>query len=60
MPSHKSEYLKISAVEYYLDSHKTWEEICNIFKCSVRSLIRWVERINRKLESYKIIQEQVK
>ena len=37
---HKSEDLKISAVEYYLDSNKTQEEVCNIFKCSVRSLMR--------------------
>ncbi len=38
---HKSEDFKISAVEYYLDSNKTQEEVCNIFKCSVRSLMRW-------------------
>jgi hypothetical protein len=31
---HKSEDLKISAVEYYLDCNKTQEEVCNIFKCS--------------------------
>lgn len=41
---HKSEDFKISAVEYYLDSNETQEEVCNIFKCSVRSLMRWVER----------------
>jgi len=27
---HKSEDFKISAVEYYLDSNKTQEEVCNI------------------------------
>ena len=32
---HKSEDFKISAVEYYLDSNKTQEEVCNIFKCSL-------------------------
>lgn len=37
--SHKSEDFKISAVEYYLDSNKT-QEVRNIFKCSVRSLMR--------------------
>jgi hypothetical protein len=37
---HKSEDFKISAVEYYLDSNKTQEEVCDIFKCSVRSLMR--------------------
>ena len=35
-------YLKI--VNYYLDSNKTQEEVCDIFKCSVRSLMRWVKR----------------
>lgn len=30
--SHKSEDYKISAVKYYLDSNKTQEEVCNIFK----------------------------
>ena len=44
MPTHKSEDFKISAVNYYLDSNKTQEEVCDIFKCSVRSLMRWVER----------------
>ena len=44
MPSHKSEDYKISAVKHYLDTNKIQEDICNIFKCSVRSLMRWVER----------------
>ena len=66
---HKSEDLKISAVEYYLDTNKTQEEVCNIFKCSVRSLMRWVERYenedsikrhNRKPISYKVKKEYVK
>ena len=30
---HKSEDFKISAVEYYLDSNKTQEEVYNILKC---------------------------
>ena len=42
--SHKSEDYKISAVKYYLDSNKTQEEVCDIFKYSVRSLMRWVDR----------------
>jgi len=42
MSKHKSEDYKISAVKYYLENTKTQEEICNIFKCSVRSLMRWV------------------
>jgi len=38
---HKSEDLKISVIEHYLDSNKT-QEVCNVFKCFVRSLMRWV------------------
>ena len=68
MSKHKSEDYKISAVEYYLDHNKTQEEICNIFKCSVRSLMRWVERYNeygdikrynREAISYKVHKEHV-
>ena len=43
---HKSEDYKISAVEYYLVEDKSQEEICKIFKCSPRSLMRWVEKYN--------------
>ena len=66
---HKSEDFKISAIEYYLDSNKTQEEVCNIFKCSVRSLMRQVERYenedsikrhNRVSISYKVKKEHVK
>ena len=66
---HKSEDFKISAVEFYLDSNKTQEEVCNIFKCSVRSLMRWIDKFkktnsikrnSRKPESYKINKDQVK
>ena len=65
----KSEDLKISVVEYYLDSNKTQEEVCNIFKCSIRSLMRWVNRYenedsikrhNREPISYKVKKEHVK
>jgi transposase-like protein len=67
--THKSEDYKISAVEYYLDSNKTQEEVCNIFKCSVKSLVRWVkryenensiERHNKKTISYKVRKEHIK
>jgi transposase len=66
---HKSEDYKISAVEYYLNSNKTQEDVCDIFKCSVRSLMRWVERYenedsinrhNRESVSYKVKKEYVK
>ena len=60
---HKSEDYKISAVEYYLVEDKSQEEFCKIFKCSPRSLMRWVEkykndgeikRYNKKPVAYKI------
>ena len=41
---HKSEDYKLSAVKHYLTSGKSQEEICDIFKCSARSLMRWVDR----------------
>ena len=69
MSIHKSEDFKISAVEYYLDSNKTQKEVCDIFKCSIRSLMRWVDRYenedsikrhNRENISYKVKKEHVK
>jgi transposase len=66
---HKSEDYKISAVEYYLVEDKSQEEVCKIFKCSPRSLMRWVEkyntdgeikRYNKKPIAYKITKDQVK
>jgi len=39
---HKSEDFKLSAVEYYLVGDKSQLEVCKIFKCSPRSLMRWV------------------
>ena len=69
MPTHKSEDYKISAVKHYLDTNKTQEDICNIFKWSVRSLMRWVERYenensikrhNREAISYKVKKEHIK
>jgi transposase len=66
---HKSEDYKLSAVEYYLIEDNTQEEVCKIFKCSPRSLIRWVEkyntdgeikRYNKKPVAYKITKDQVK
>jgi len=66
---HKSEDYKLSAVEYYLVEDNTQEEVCKIFKCSPRSLMRWVEkyntdgeikRYNKKPVAYKITKDQVK
>ncbi len=52
---HKSEYYKLSAVEYYLVGDKSQLEVCEIFKCSPRSLMRWFEKYeNRKPVAYKV------
>src|SRR6185312_4245621 len=66
---HKSEDYKISAVEYFLISDETQENICKIFKCTPRSLMRWVEkyeenggeikRNSRKPVAYKVHKEHV-
>ena len=47
MTKHKSEDYKIYAVKYYLQKH-TQKETCDIFECSPRSLMRWVERYNKE------------
>ncbi len=66
---HKSEDYKITAVKYYIKSNKTQEEVCKIFECSPRSLMRWVERYNKegsikrhskKSISYKVKKDHVK
>ncbi len=69
MSKHKSEDYKMSAVKYYLKSNDSQENVCKIFKCSVRSLYRWVERYkdegsiqrhNRTPKAYKVHKEHVK
>jgi transposase len=69
MPTHKSGDYKLSAVEYYLTEDKSQQEVCRIFKCSARSLMRWVEKYNKTCEierhnrkpiAYKINQQEVK
>jgi len=69
MPTHKSSDYKETAVNYYLVEDKTQEEVCKIFKCSPRSLMRWVERYKkdgnvdihyRKPVAYKVKKEYVK
>ena len=68
MPKHKSEDYKITAVKYYLEYEVTYAETCKIFKCSERSLKRWIERYkkdksikrhSRKPVSYKITKNEV-
>jgi transposase len=68
MTTRKSNDYKITAVNYYLVEDKTQEEICKIFKCNTRSLMRWVERYKkdgnvnihyRKPIAYKVKKEYV-
>jgi hypothetical protein len=69
MTKHKSVDYKLSAVKYFLENKDTQENTCRIFKCSVRSLLRWtkryqeeneIKRHNRKPISYKIKKEHIK
>ena len=64
----KSNDYKLSAVNYYLVEDKTQDEVCKIFKCSRRSLMRWVDRYKkdgdvdihyRKPVAYKVKKEYV-
>lgn len=48
MPKHKSSDYKLTAVQYYLVKDKTQEEVCKIFKCSPRSLMRWVDKYKKR------------
>ena len=68
MNTHKSNDYKVLAVEYYLSEDNTQEDVCKIFQCSPRSLMRWVEqyelegeiqRRNRKAIAYKLHNEEV-
>jgi len=69
MTKHKSEDYKLSAVKYFLENKDTQDNTCKIFKCSVRSLLRWtkrykkekeIKRHNREPISYKIKKEHIK
>ena len=59
MTKHKSEDYKITAVKYYLVEDKTQEQVCNIFECSPRSLMRWVERYKKCGNVYNKYREPV-
>ena len=68
MTTRKSKDYKLTAVNYYLVEDKTQEEVCKIFKCSRRSLMRWVNRFEkdgnvdihyRKPVAYKVKKEYV-
>lgn len=68
MPKHHSEDYKLSAVKYYLKIDNQIKT-CEIFKCSERSLMRWVDKYKksgeikrkvRKYIAYKVTKENVK
>ena len=44
---HKSEYYKLNAIDYYLTEDKSQKEVFKIFKCSSRSLMRWVNSVSK-------------
>ena len=44
---HKSNDYKLTAINYYLVEDKTQEEICKIFNCSRRSLMRWIQQYKK-------------
>ena len=54
MPKHRSEYLKLSAVEYFLTEDVSQEQVCKIFKCCPRSLMRWVKK-HAKMQQQMVI-----
>lgn len=65
---HKSNDYKLSAVQYFLIGDKFQTDVCKIFKCSPRSLMRWVKkyekdgkikRYNRKPIAYKVHKKHV-
>ena len=69
MPTYKSEDYKLSAVDYYLTEDTSQLETCRIFKCTPRSLMRWVQQYKkegnvnihyRKPVAYKVKKEYVK
>ena len=68
MPHQKSSDYKETAFQYYLVEDKSQEEVCKIFKCSRRSLMRWVEKYKkhgkitgyeRTPKAYKVHKEHV-
>ena len=68
MPHQKSIDYKETAVNYYLVEDKTQEEVCKVFNCSRRSLMRWIKqhenegkikRYERKPKAYKVHKEHV-
>jgi transposase-like protein len=47
MPTHKSNDYKLTTVQHYLVEDNTQEQVCKIFQCSPRSLMRWVKQYQK-------------
>ena len=60
MTKHKSEDYKLSAVKDFLENKDTQENTCKIFKCSVRSLLRWTKRYEEENEIKRHISRIIK
>lgn len=62
MPHQKSSDYKETAVQYYLVEDNSQEEVCRIFKCSRRSLMRWVDKYKKygKITGYERIPKAYK
>ena len=62
MTHQKSSDYKETAVQYYLVEDKSQEEVCKIFKCSRRSLMRWVQKYKKmeKLMGMREVQERIR
>lgn len=69
MSTHKSEDYKLSAVKYFLIGDKAQTNVCKIFECTPRSLMRWVEKyendgeiknVKRKAVAYKVKKVHIK
>ena len=62
MTNHKSSDYKEIAVQYYLVEDKSQEEVFKIFKCSIRSLMRWVQKYKKdcKITGYERTQKHIR
>lgn len=47
---HKHEDYKQTAVLYHIENDSSYAKTCQIFKCSERSLKRWIDRYNEEQE----------
>jgi len=58
--THKGNDYKLNAVEYYLIEDKSQVEVCEIFKCSPRSLMRWIDMYKKMVKLKDMIKYQLR